>query len=236
MTSMMIETRSGMMRVTQPDRFGPLMQAAQAGDGAAYNALLRGVLPLLRARLRQRLYQPADAEDAVQDTLLAVHALRHTYDPGRPFLPWLFAIAERKAIDRMRSSGRRRARETSLDDVPADSMTLAAAPRAEAEVAARQVRDLIARLPPAQRAALSLAKLRELPLTEAARESGMSVGALKVASHRAVRALRRMVSSLATAPGPVPESPHRDARAACCPASDSRCAWNSRTRSRRSGA
>lgn len=197
MTSMMIDTRSGTARTTQPDRFGPLMQAAQEGDGAAYGALLRGVLPLLRARLRQRLFRPADAEDAVQDTLLAVHALRHTYDPARPFLPWLFAIAERKAIDVMRRTGRRRARETALDEVPADSAELGAPPRAEAAVAARQLRDLIARLPRAQQVALSLAKLRELPLADAARESGMSVGALKVASHRAVHALRRMVQGAA---------------------------------------
>jgi RNA polymerase sigma-70 factor (ECF subfamily) len=197
MTSMMIETRSGAARATQPDRFGPMMRAAQEGDGAAYNALLRGVLPLLRTRLRQRLFQPADAEDAVQDTLLAVHALRHTYDPTRPFLPWLFAIAERKAIDVMRRMGRRRARESVLDDVPADSPALGASPRAEAAVAARQLRDMVARLPRAQQTALSLAKLRELPLAEAARESGMSVGALKVASHRAVHALRRMVQGAA---------------------------------------
>jgi RNA polymerase sigma-70 factor, ECF subfamily len=193
MTSMRIDPRSGKPRTMQPDCFGPLMQAAQAGDGAAYNALLRGVLPLLRARLRQRLFHPADAEDAVQETLLAVHALRHTYDPARPFMPWLVAIAERKAIDQMRRSGRRRARETALDDVPADSADLGAAPRAEDAVAARQLRDLIARLPRAQKTALSLAKLREMPLAEAARETGVSVGALKVASHRAVQALRRMV-------------------------------------------
>lgn len=223
MTSMMIEARSGTARAAQPDRFGPLMREAQAGDGAAYNALLRSVLPLLRARMRQRLYQRADAEDAVQDTLLAVHALRHTFDPDRPFLPWLFAIAERKAIDVMRRTGRRRVRESALEDLGEDSPALAAPPRAEAAVEARQLRDMIARLPRGQQVALSLAKLRELPLAEAARESGMSVGALKVASHRAVHALRRMVQGAAeapTAPGPAPESLPRATRAGCCPTND----------------
>lgn len=223
MTSMMIDTRSGTVRAAQPDRFGPLMREAQAGDGAAYNALLRGVLPLLRARMRQRLFHPADAEDAVQDTLLAVHALRHTYDASRPFLPWLFAIAEHKAIDLMRRTGRRRVRESALEELGEDSPALAAPPRAEAAVEARQLRDMIARLPPSQRLALSLAKLRELPLADAACESGMSVGALKVASHRAVHALRRMVDGAgeaATAPGPAPESLPRERRAECCPASD----------------
>ncbi|MBY0335907.1 MAG: RNA polymerase subunit sigma, partial [Acetobacteraceae bacterium] len=84
-----------------------LMAAAQGGDAAAYERLLREVAPFLRAIARRRIADPAEVEDAVQDTLLTLHALRHTYDPARPLRPWLAAIAERRAVDRVRRSLRR---------------------------------------------------------------------------------------------------------------------------------
>lgn len=82
------------------------MTAAQAGDARAYDALLRAALPLLRAIARQRLFDPAEAEAAVQDTLLTIHRLRHTYDPARPIRPWLTTICERRCIDRLRGRNR----------------------------------------------------------------------------------------------------------------------------------
>jgi RNA polymerase sigma-70 factor (ECF subfamily) len=166
------------------------MVAAQAGDAAAYDRLLRAILPLLRSIARRRIRQPAEAEDAVQDALLTIHQLRHAYDASRPLRPWLIAITERRAIDRLRRHGRSAGREVPLED---QSETLGAAPAndGEAGVAARQLRAAVAELPPAQRTALALAKLEDLPLAEASARSGMSVGALKVATHRAVKALRR---------------------------------------------
>ncbi|WP_431270849.1 sigma-70 family RNA polymerase sigma factor [Dankookia sp. P2] len=92
------------------------MVAAQAGDARAYDALLRAALPLLRGVARRRIRDAAEAEDAVQDALLTIHQLRHTYDPARPIRPWLVAICERRAIDRLRRSGRRQGRETPIDD------------------------------------------------------------------------------------------------------------------------
>jgi RNA polymerase sigma-70 factor (ECF subfamily) len=166
------------------------MAAAQAGDARAYDSLLRAALPMLRIIARRRIRDPAEAEDAVQDALLTIHRLRDTYDSGRPIRPWLVAITERRAIDRLRRSGRRAGRETPIEDF-GETLPDAGANRGEAKVAAAELRAAVAALPQAQRTALGLAKLEDLPLAEASARSGMSVGALKVATHRAVKALRK---------------------------------------------
>jgi RNA polymerase sigma-70 factor (ECF subfamily) len=166
------------------------MVAAQAGDTRAYDALLRACLPLLRGIARRRIRDPAEAEDAVQDALLTIHQLRHAYDPARPIRPWMVAICERRAIDRLRRTGRRAARESPIDDF-GETLEAPGANKAEARVASAELRAAVAALPQAQRTALGLAKLEDLPLAEASARSGMSVGALKVATHRAVKALRK---------------------------------------------
>uniref|UniRef100_UPI001F02EA18 sigma-70 family RNA polymerase sigma factor n=1 Tax=Falsiroseomonas oryziterrae TaxID=2911368 RepID=UPI001F02EA18 len=116
-------------------RWSRLMASAQAGDAAAYDALLRDCLPLLRAVCRARLRDPAEAEDAVQDALLTLHRIRHTYDPARPFRPWLVAIGDRRALDRARRRGRAANREVGLE-VAAELAS--GAPAADDDVAARR--------------------------------------------------------------------------------------------------
>src|SRR5215831_20339622 len=91
-----------------------LMARAQSGDRDAYRRLLGEISPYLRTLAARRHCDPSDAEDAVQDILLTVHAVRHTYDPTRPFGPWLVTIANRRLIDRLRRQGRLRSRETVL--------------------------------------------------------------------------------------------------------------------------
>jgi RNA polymerase sigma-70 factor, ECF subfamily len=98
-----------------PGRWEALMATAQAGDGVAYDALLRELLPMLRGMARRQLADPAEAEDAVQDTLLTFHRLRRAYDPTRPIRPWLAAICERRCLDRLRRRMRETARETSFE-------------------------------------------------------------------------------------------------------------------------
>jgi RNA polymerase sigma-70 factor, ECF subfamily len=173
-------------------RWSRLMAAAQDGDARAYDALLRECLPLLRAICRNRLRNPSDVEDAVQDALLTIHRVRSTYDPARPFRPWLVAIAERRAIDRSRSRGRLGAREVDIEaaaDVASAERPADAA--FDAGRAAASLRAAVGDLPSAQRTALRLTKLEELSLEEASRTSGMTAGAIKVATHRALAALRR---------------------------------------------
>ena len=176
----------------EPPDWSRLMEAAQGGDAAAYDRLLRAALPMLRGIARRRIHDPAEAEDAVQDALLTIHQLRATYDPTRPIRPWLVAICERRCIDRLRRRGRRQGRESPIETVEAFLAEPTGGGRdGESRVAAAELRAAVAELPPSQRIALRLAKLEGLPLTEAAARSGLSVGALKVATHRAVRTLRR---------------------------------------------
>ena len=173
-------------------RWSGLMASAQAGDAGAYAMLLRESLPLLRAICRARLRDPNEAEDAAQDALLTIHRVRHTYDPSRPFRPWLAAIAERRALDRLRRGGRLARREVELEH----GLEVAAPERgADAELdsrrAAADLRRAVQDLPVSQRTAIGLTKIEDLSLAEASLRSGMSVGALKVGTHRALRSLRR---------------------------------------------
>ena len=176
---------------TGSDDLGPLMRAAQDGDRVAYRELLGEILPILRRVLKRRFsFLPhQDVEDLVQDILLSVHAFRATYDPARPFLPWLMAIARNRTADMARRYARRSAREVAVDIYPetsGDDETNTVISYGDAEALQQAVKDL----PEGQRTAVELLKFRELSLKEAATESGMSVGALKVATHRATRALR----------------------------------------------
>lgn len=178
---------------TRDRRLAALMRAAQAGDGSAYRALLTEVTPLLRRAVRARngVLQPQDVEDLVQDILLSLHAARGTYDPARAFLPWLMAIARNRMADGARRYARRSANEVAMD--PARDETFAA-PEANSsdEVYGdpEALRAALRCLPPGQREAVEMLKLRELSLKEASTVTGTSVGALKVAVHRGVRSLR----------------------------------------------
>ena len=170
------------------------MAAAQRGDRAAYERLLREILPFLRALAAGRHRAPDRIEDVVQDVLLTVHRVRHTYDPARPFSHWLAAIARRRSIDALRRRGRTEAAEVS----DAHAYETFADPRAKQEMEARDraagLGPAIASLPPGQREALEMLKLRELSLAEASRASGKSIASLKVSVHRAIRALRAQLT------------------------------------------
>jgi RNA polymerase sigma-70 factor (ECF subfamily) len=170
-----------------------LMAAAQDGDRRAYDRLLREIVPFLRGVARRRLRGEADVEDAVQDALLTIHQIRQTYDPSRPIRPWLAAIAERRALDRVRAVARRAGREEELTDLHHETLRGPAANEGESRLRARDVRAAVADLPPGQRQAIELLKLEQLSLAEASSRTGQSVTALKVATHRAIQALRRRI-------------------------------------------
>jgi len=169
-----------------------LMARAQGGDGEAYRRLLVAIAPYLRSLALRHHRDPGDVEDTVQDVLLTVHAIRHTYDPTRPFGPWLLAIAKRRIIDQLRRQGRTRAREVALD-LEHETFSAPEANLGEADWNQRVLGDAIGRLPPGQREAVRLLKLQEMSLRQAATASGMSVAALKVAMHRAMKNLRKIL-------------------------------------------
>ena len=176
-----------------------LMAHAQNGDREAYRRLLIEITPYLRALAARRHHDVGDAEDAVQDILLTLHAIRHTYDPARPFAPWLVAIANHRLIDRLRRQGRVRSREAA----PLSEYDTFAADQANLSEKALQRRDLeaaVAQLSPGQRQAIRLLKLEERSLREAAALSGMSIAALKVATHRAIKRLREILGKGGAAP------------------------------------
>ncbi len=170
-------------------QWGRLLEAAQAGDSAAYRDFLAACLPFIRSVARSRSWSPDMAEDVVQDALLTVHRVRHTYEPGRPVEPWLAAIVARRAVDAMRRRGRQQSRE--LHD-PAAYETFAdpEANSSEAGESAETLARMMAELTPKQKEALELVKLREMSLAEASAESGQSIPSLKVNIHRAIRKLR----------------------------------------------
>ena len=170
-----------------------LMRAAQAGDRAAYERLLREISPLIRALVRRHCSNRADIEEMVQDTLLTLHRVRHTYDPGRPFCPWLAAIAWRRSIDALRRRIRVSKYETPEHGEYETFSDAAANSDLEGVRSAEEVEDLLRLLPARQREALQSLKLKEMTLAEASAASGQSVAALKVNTHRALKTLRGLL-------------------------------------------
>lgn len=167
------------------------MAAAQAGDHAAYRRLLEALLPFLRGYgFRHLRGGDAAAEDLVQDILLTLHRIRHTYDPARPFLPWLSVIAKRRLIDQLR---RRRIHPESAEDLGLDLETFSD-PEANKDMEqidrSDALRRAMAELPERQRRVIELLKIEEKSLKETSAITGMSIAALKTTTHRAMKALR----------------------------------------------
>jgi RNA polymerase sigma-70 factor (ECF subfamily) len=186
------QTDAAMSRPDDATAWSTLMARVQDGDAVAYRRLLEDVTPYLRSLVTRHRGLSGETEDVVQDILLTLHAVRHTYDPDRPFGPWLVAIARRRIVDRLRRRGRIAAAETSLE--PEHETIAATAANIHMTIdRRRELQEAIRALPAGQRQALLLLKLRGLSLKEAALESGMSIAALKVASHRALKALREML-------------------------------------------
>ena len=169
-----------------------LMARAQDGDRGAYRALLKDLVPYIRSVAGRCLKEPSDVEDVVQDVLMTVHMVRHAYDPSRPFGPWLLAIANRRIIDRLRRQTREKARKIALS---AEYETFSGVPANldQAGFEEAVLGEAIERLPPEQRQAIKMLKLNEMSLREAAAASGRSIAALKAATYRAIRSLRRML-------------------------------------------
>lgn len=169
--------------------WGALMAAAQDGDGAAYGCLLAEIAPMLHRIVRRR-WGDTDCEDIVQEVLISLHRVRHTYDPQRPFMPWLMAITQFRVADAARRSARRNVHERPEWSFEFGLPDVAVAEPDEPQGDPQLLRRAIANLPEGQRRAVVLLKLEERSLKEAAAETDMSVGALKVAVHRGLKALR----------------------------------------------
>lgn len=171
------------------------MREAQKGNADAYRALLTAVTPRIRriVRARRGFLGAADTEDLVQDVLLSVHAVLATYDPSRPFMPWLLAIVRNRLVDAARRYGRHQAHETQVDNLQVTFDAVATNTKDEGAGDWEALERAIRGLPAGQRQAIELLKLREMSLKDASAATGTSVAALKVATHRAIVSLRRIL-------------------------------------------
>lgn len=168
------------------ERLRGLLARGLSGDGAAYHAFLADLTAHLRAFFRKRLDRiPDEVEDLVQETLIAVHNQRHTYDPGQPLTAWMHAIAKYKLVDFLR----RRARTDALTDPLDDELEVFAASDADAAEARRDLAKLLADLPDRQRMPIVHVKIEGLSVAETAQLTGMSESAVKIGVHRGLKAL-----------------------------------------------
>jgi RNA polymerase sigma-70 factor (ECF subfamily) len=166
-----------------------LMRRANGGDAAAYRRLLEALAPVLRAATRRGFARAgkseADAEDVVQETLLAIHLKRHTWDSTAPLGPWVRAIARNKLIDALRRRGRRL--ELPIEDF---SETLAAADE-EKPFIGGEIDRLLGVLSDRQREVVRAMTVDGMAIREVGTRLGMSDGAVRVALHRGLAALAR---------------------------------------------
>lgn len=173
-------------------RFRDMLVRGLAGEAPVYHAFLKELSAHLRAFFRGRLSRlPDEVEDLVQETLLAVHNQRHTYDPAQPLTAWVHAIARYKLVDLLR----RRAGRELLNDPLDDVAEMFVSSDAEAADARRDLAKLLDRLPDQQRLPIVHMKLEGLTVAEAARAAGMSESAVKVGVHRGLKALAVLIRS-----------------------------------------
>ncbi|MDX2277220.1 MAG: sigma-70 family RNA polymerase sigma factor [Hyphomonadaceae bacterium] len=165
-----------------------LLLQGLSGDEGAHRAFLTAAAAALRAYFRNRLRGRAeDAEDLVQETLVALHTRRDSYDPAYPLTAWLYAIARYRLIDFLRRAKRRD--HASLDDVELGE----ADPEYEASDARRDVSALLERLPEKQRNAIRMVKLEEQSVRDAAIALGLSESDVKISIHRGLKTLMRLM-------------------------------------------
>lgn len=170
------------------------LRLSMKGDRQAYDRFLTGVTPHLRAMARRRCHEcgapPSEAEDVVQDVLLAIHLKRGTWDPDRPLGPWLSAIVRNKLIDSLRRKGRRIsiAIEDVMETLPAAEETGGSSDRMDAE-------QLVSRLGDPQRDIVRSISFNGASVRETAERLKMTEGAVRVALHRALKTLAALYRS-----------------------------------------
>ena len=177
-------------RAHAEDRLRDLLVRGLGGDAAAYHEFLKDLCAHLRAFFRRRLSGlPDEVEDLVQESLLAVHNQRHTYDPAQPLTAWVHAIAKYKLVDLLRRRAGRDRLNVPLDD----ELEMLAHDDSDAASARLDVAKLLLRLPDRQRLPIVHMKVEGMSVVEAARVTGMSESAVKVGVHRGLKALAAII-------------------------------------------
>ena len=157
------------------------------GDAAAHAALLRALVPILRRYYRRRFRGGEDdIEDLVQETMIAIHERRSTFERDRRFTVWLFAIARYKMIDQLRRSGRLQP----LDELDESAFAIDDQDSASAKI---DIENLLDRLPRKQAESIRATKLKGLSVAEAAAAAGIGESDVKVSVHRGLKSLAEQV-------------------------------------------
>ena len=167
-----------------------LLLAGLKCDAKSHRQFLMEAAGLLRAYFRNRLrHAPEDAEDLVQETLVALHTRCHTYDPSYPLTAWMYAIARYRLIDHLRRL-KRRGPHDSIDDLEIGELDA----EVEASDARRDVTTLLDKLPAKQQTAIRLVKLEEKSVKEAAGLTGFTESDIKISIHRGLKSLMRLMT------------------------------------------
>ena len=177
---------------TSEEELRALMVLGLGGDAAAHRALLENLSGRLRAYFKGQLSRtgrgPVEAEDLVQEALMAIHTRRHTYDPAQLFTPWVYAIARYKFVDYLRRE------KASLHDLPIDDTREITSSDTSGQVeSSLDLERLMGGLAPKVRQAIQAVKLDGLSVSEAAAQTGMSESNVKVTIHRGLKAMARLI-------------------------------------------
>jgi RNA polymerase sigma-70 factor (ECF subfamily) len=167
-----------------------LMAGYQRGDADAATGLIERVSPLLHRFFLAQVVSRRYADDLVQETWLRIHAARHTYRPGEPVLPWIFAISRHARVDSYRKVRRVESREQQMEVLPEHGFHATGAQRGP------DLEALLGTLPESQREVVIMLKISGLTLEEVARATSSSVGAVKQKAHRAYEKLREILSGM----------------------------------------
>jgi RNA polymerase sigma-70 factor (ECF subfamily) len=163
------------------------MERYQQADSDAPATLVGALSPALLRFFKSQVATREQADDLLQQTWLRIHRVRHTYRPGEPVLPWIYAIARRVRVDGYRGTRRIRLHEIAMDVLPEPPE------RAEARNPGLTFDTLVAALPEAQREVVTMLKVGGLTLEEVARATSSTVGAVKQRAHRAYERLRMLL-------------------------------------------
>ena len=167
-----------------------LMAAYQQGDRAAAEALIERISPQLHRFFLAQVSSRGYADDLLQETWLRVHQARHSFRPGEPVLPWIYAIARHTRVDSYRKVHRTEIREQQMDVLPEPPLQAAASPPGP------DLETLLRALPESQREVVVMLKVSEMTLEQVARATSSSVGSVKQKAHRAYEKLRQVLMDM----------------------------------------
>jgi RNA polymerase sigma-70 factor (ECF subfamily) len=181
--------RSSEQQLEESRALEQLMVRYQQADQIAARSLIEQLSPQLYRFFAAQLGNPDDASDMLQDAWLRIHRVRHTYRPGEPLLPWVYAIARRVRVDSYRKRRRIATREIMVEALPEPAVV------SNEPTDLPSFNQLIADLPASQREVLTMLKVNGLTLEEIARATSSSVGSVKQKAHRAYERLRALLPS-----------------------------------------